>query len=509
MATKKQKKLKLKEQRVLIVGGGIAGLEAARQLQEIMELSSTPLHVTLLEHKNRMGGRVHTMRTSPNTFYEAGASRIASTHRRVNDLVKLFHLKPIYNTSTRHNPQQQLIKTFEKIKEKFIKTYDSEMMQHVTWRDILYESCASEEEANQYIKQWGFVSMISNMNAYDFWKYAIPHYCAPQYYTLENGLYSLIEALHTHIQSHPYAKKVDIRLQATLDEIIENKYGKYVAKWNEMNNHSHEKMFDVVFLAIPTDALKTINGLPDSLTSKLNTVSCNSLLRCYVKIDNKKISPNYQNASKTILRRALPSNDPQWIQVSYTDHDPSKHLYNMLTTPHGETFLKTHSKSVVNKWSEMDLHFWKAGTHSWLPKQHADCNYDSILQPDPTKPLFVIGSCFSHAQHWMEGALETVGDAVMALRRLWRSSQYSIHNNHCKYNIPDKKWSMEDVKTNNYVIYENRVFDISNIIPLHPGGAKLLENMKGENITRAFHGVRHSHTAKAWLEQHCIGYLHQ
>ena len=92
MATKKQKKKKLKEQRVLIVGGGIAGLEAARQLQEIMELSASPLHVTLLEHKSRLGGRVHTMRTSPSTFYEAGASRIASTHSRVNDLVNLFHL---------------------------------------------------------------------------------------------------------------------------------------------------------------------------------------------------------------------------------------------------------------------------------------------------------------------------------------------------------------------------------------------------------------------------------
>ena len=38
-------------------------------------------------------------------------------------------------------------------------------------------------------------------------------------------------------------------------------------------------------------------------------------------------------------------------------------------------------------------------------------------------------------------------------------------------------------------------------------GAALLRNVQGTDITRAFHNVRHSARAYAWLQEQCVGVL--
>jgi hypothetical protein len=264
--------------------------------------------------------------------------------------------------------------------------------------------------------------------------------------------------------------------------------------------------------------LAAVAGLPAELTRRLDTVSRNPLLRCYVKLVDSASArpPNYAAATQTVLRRALPTADPRWVQVSYTDHIPAERLYNLLTNVHGRAVLQAHAAPIVapDAWTELDLHFWKAGTHSWRPKQTADCHYEHVLQPDPTAPLFVVGACFSHAQHWIEGALETAGDAVRALRRLWRVSSRPATRRTMKASatcpvqrVPLRAWAMDDVVAHGHVVYANKVYDISEIAPLHPGGAKILTNARGTDVTRAFHGVGHSVTAKAWLDQHCVGTL--
>jgi monoamine oxidase len=61
--------------RVLVLGGGIAGLAAAH---ELVELGHDPL---ILEAQNRPGGRIHTLRGFADGLYaEAGAMRIPRAH---------------------------------------------------------------------------------------------------------------------------------------------------------------------------------------------------------------------------------------------------------------------------------------------------------------------------------------------------------------------------------------------------------------------------------------------
>src|SRR5690349_6266645 len=73
--------------RVIIIGGGIAGLVAG---YELARAGHDPL---ILEAQNRVGGRVYTLRTfAPGLYAEAGAMRIPRVHDLTLGYVEHFGL---------------------------------------------------------------------------------------------------------------------------------------------------------------------------------------------------------------------------------------------------------------------------------------------------------------------------------------------------------------------------------------------------------------------------------
>jgi len=76
------------QKRVIIVGGGIAGLVAA------FELARQGHEPLVLEAQHRVGGRVYTLRDwAPGLYIEAGAMRIPRVHDLTLEYCNLFGLQ--------------------------------------------------------------------------------------------------------------------------------------------------------------------------------------------------------------------------------------------------------------------------------------------------------------------------------------------------------------------------------------------------------------------------------
>jgi monoamine oxidase len=76
------KKIKMEQWNVIIIGAGISGLVAAR------ELCNAGMRVTLLEARNRIGGRIHT--TNENEFPAKAETGAEFIHGRLPQTIKLL-----------------------------------------------------------------------------------------------------------------------------------------------------------------------------------------------------------------------------------------------------------------------------------------------------------------------------------------------------------------------------------------------------------------------------------
>lgn len=75
----------------IIIGGGLSGLSAAR------ELAKAGKNYTVLEARDRVGGRVHNKKVGKNGYTEVGAEFIGPTQNDVQALAKELNLK-LFNT---------------------------------------------------------------------------------------------------------------------------------------------------------------------------------------------------------------------------------------------------------------------------------------------------------------------------------------------------------------------------------------------------------------------------
>jgi len=77
--------------KLIIVGGGIAGLAAAYRVQEEFDKKDIPLQCTILEAAPRFGGKIHTERQSGFVF-ERGPDSFISQKPWAIDLCKKIGL---------------------------------------------------------------------------------------------------------------------------------------------------------------------------------------------------------------------------------------------------------------------------------------------------------------------------------------------------------------------------------------------------------------------------------
>ena len=590
-----------------IVGAGVGGLALAHKL--LRDTRRWPnAYVTLYERKPRFGGRVKTVRTDDG-WYEAGASRVGDTHARVRQFAKSVGCTEVALPTSydQRNTLPPLHTRFKTIHKRFVKAHGEAALASLTWHDVLTLECASLAERDDLERRWGFLSVLTEMNAADFWTHAMPQYLCKTYVTFEGGLQTMVDKAVEALRTPPLKARATIetlvrvlrvdpvtrdgrrRVRLTVEPDVD--YMALPTPGAPVHRHVHKrtKTYDAVFLALPAEALAELEGDPARYPHLWSSVSRNRLLRCYARFEGNKAGGSHTGVSKaaqrrrrgrggrrrtsfttstssatrrrhasttssasaprrptrrarsdadlckatvatTALCRCTSTHSAQWKQIAYCDHRHADHLYNVLRMPKGLDVLRGLTRDALGPaWAgfgdgDTDVYYWKRGTHSWKPKLTAADHYARALQPDAKAPWFVVGASLSHYQHWMEGALETAYDAYAKFcrytqewwgvhgRRRVRSSASTADRPtrvylHKACAHPTKRWTMADVQRERWVVLDGYVYDVSGMVDRHPGGAALLERMRGRDISDVYHRIGHSSTARAWVEEGCVGVL--
>eukprot|EP01128_Nolandella_sp_AFSM9_P011855 TRINITY_DN8768_c0_g1_i1.p1 TRINITY_DN8768_c0_g1~~TRINITY_DN8768_c0_g1_i1.p1 ORF type:complete len:121 (-),score=43.46 TRINITY_DN8768_c0_g1_i1:88-450(-) len=75
-----------------------------------------------------------------------------------------------------------------------------------------------------------------------------------------------------------------------------------------------------------------------------------------------------------------------------------------------------------------------------------------------------------------------------------------------------KEFTLEDVAKHNtdediWVVYEDKVLDLTAFLADHPGGEDVLTEAAGQDITQSFLDIGHSETAIDLMEEYLVGKL--
>lgn len=76
-----------------------------------------------------------------------------------------------------------------------------------------------------------------------------------------------------------------------------------------------------------------------------------------------------------------------------------------------------------------------------------------------------------------------------------------------KWHRGKMKFTWQEIIDNNYIVINNKVYNVNNFLEEHPGGRSVIENWIGKDATEAFDEVGHSNEALEILKSFYIGEL--
>lgn len=378
----------------IIVGAGIAGLWLAEQLAERGDT------VTVLEKDKRLGGRVITSAAG----YEIGAGRIASTHRRVLDLVRRFGLKTFP-----HSPGTQWRSLSGEVGEnrfseiwdallRILRDLDPVTLGSHTLRQLV-TNMLGPRLTDQILIQFPYRAEPDTMRA----DLAIEAFqgdmsAKAQFMGVVGGLSGIIHGMAKA------ARRAGVRIR--LNTEVADVEGDVVVLRNGSRLNA-----DRVVLAVPVTALRRLPcmrgfGLLDRVTMKpLTRFYASTTLRLKERV-----------VTDSPLRYIIPIRDDV-IMISYVESQDTEPLRGLT----GAALVRRLTKEVRRLFPGTDIAWarayeWEEGCTYWLPGA-----YDVVaasaaaLQPFAERSLYICGESFSLHQAWMEGALD---HAAALLRRL-------------------------------------------------------------------------------------------
>lgn len=478
---------------IVIIGGGISGLYILEQLTS----KYTNLKIKLLERDPHLGGRIHTKYyKNGNVKYETGPWRIHNTHKQLLELLDKYNLKYIQNSSS-HTTATHDDNYICKYND--AKTIENELIPGLSYRDVSLinnQTCSTQKiEAISKIP----LIMDSTSKPYD-----VNLSYKGKYYIVEKGFSELISVMSK--QLHDY-----IHLNSNVVD-VNRKHNHYIITYKKRNANkyiTYTIKTKYLFLCIPPEysmhwtivnkyllpLIHSVGTIPlhhiYGYSNKLHTLHNNKF---YLKNDTELgqiISGDFNN---------------NWFQISYSSGENAKFLYR----------LKQHNNSLFNslikqKLKQLDVkipitkiesHYWEHAIHFWKPSFEFDSNdskHKSIYPHPVNLPnLFYAGEAFSTIQGWIEGALDTSNLAL-----------------HTFYAVKQQNYIFKPIhiKTNDYVILDNRYLDVKKWKKVHPGSTAAIQNHLKEDISNLFRQIKHTHYSWAivnsiqtlWIYNNKIG----
>lgn len=420
--------------RIVIVGGGIAGLFTAIMCKTRLTKTDPSTEIVIVEKETRLGGRVFTKKYPDGTFFESGAGRFGMNHKILMALLRRYKLDrdiiPISNKiSTRLGPLLKSDEYRETLPEEILQRLSKDP--RITREDYksntieqLVRRFYGDDAAKKVIHQFEYDSEIQIARAQTSLRTILQTFRG-EFGVLKGGLSRLIGAMVNELEGGGSGVTLVKGVECT--GIDRNDDGSYDVQWTSgagvggLIGLTGSYQADKVVVCTPrAQAFSLLQGLVG--TEKVESLYGSSviqdepLLRIYARFPENWIDTKV--VTRKAIRYIIPvSNDPAIVMISYTD-GPIARLWSRFREKVGdrETIqeLMKQLRGMFPRKSIPDpiwvsFEEYPVGASYWKPSsEDVTSKRSRSLRKNPLENVFVCGEFLSmYHQAWIEGALET------------------------------------------------------------------------------------------------------
>lgn len=477
---------------VVVIGAGVAGLTIASELRRLRRGIEK---VVVLEARERVGGRVLSVKEKGAMLYESGAWRVASSHKRV---LAMFER--------------------ERVTLRPLRTDGEDAMPEAGVRGLsIWGSNAlrsgDPSAADRADLATGYAD--ETMAAAGTAPYLTD---AKHFYCADAGFSTVMERLAAKCEDVRKGRTVTDLEKLEKQDSAQGAKPNYRVSYTEREESTNRKtrpicersiICSAVFICVPPRCCKLWQAMRDHAMPLLCAVRSESL--CHIYIDSASGKENHS---------------PSWARRPFHEKgNPQSLLGQTLTDQYGNRFLQASYSSgrLARFWNNLRLswpgsyidyinselwrtlglvlpslrfesvkhHFWQEAFHMWVPASHFDLekNVKNAITPNSVKlpQVFYCGEAFSSLQAWMEGALQTTELALAAYINAQTPPTRS--------------------KGENEMNMDGRLLDVSLWKKVHPGSEAAIQNhMHDQDAYSVFKHINHSEFAYATIYNLQVGW---
>jgi monoamine oxidase len=429
---------------VTIIGAGLAGLSAAYDLQR------AGWNVTVLETRDRVGGRVHSIRTFKNGLVaEAGGEFIETTHTRMLALANQFNLQLASSGSwqAQHNDWGCFEGKAGRVRDEQLWGFDFAAQVEYGWESMAqlsqkisdpYQPQAAREAerldaqsaadwiqslaVNPIVKKY-FVTYIRSEYTCEPEKLSLLDLCrnAKMYYsTTERPPSMRVLGGNDQIPRALADTLDDVRLNAEVKRVRLNPEGVAVSYQQAGSHLTIDSDFAVLAIPLSTARLIDFNGLPLAHQRMVNEISYGAITKVLIQYRKRfwnDINWNGRMNSDLpigyIWHATSHHDGVDGILTVYTGGEPGAKL-SMLSDEERIDLAVSEIEKIIPGSSDLIEH---TETAAWNNEPYTRASYMALAPGDvlkhwktlfePAGRLFFAGEHATATQGFMEGAVES------------------------------------------------------------------------------------------------------